>query len=513
MMDGRVKTLHPHVHGGLLALRDEPGARQGDEGARHRRHRPPRRAISTRSKRPSRARPRFDETHREHRHRRPRHDPRRGQEPRLRRRRRRRRRLRAGPRRTRSEQTARSRSPRARRSPPRPTPAPPPTTPRSRPGSTANSRTAKRPEEREPPRRFALGGKLKQSLRYGENPHQIGRVLRHRRTPLRRRHRRRRVGGKELSYNNINDTDAAYEVRRRIRRQAIGRRRHHQARQPLRRRHGRNARRSLRASAALRSGQRLRRHRRLQPQARRRDRRSSSRKFSPKSSSRPTPTTTRRRILSAKKNLRLLLAGGLPDPATAGHTLRTVAGGFLLQIARQRPHRRRGPARSSPSASRPTHEITDLIFAFRVAKHVKSNTIVYAKDGATAGIGAGQMSRIDSARIAAWKAQEAAKAAGLSGVAGQRLGGRLRRLLPLRRRPHRRRRSRRHRGHPARRLDPRRRSHRRRRRARPRDGLHRHAPLPALTRSSSSWPGLTRPPSARTSVRAGNALKIGSVHD
>ena len=59
-------------------------------------------------------------------------------------------------------------------------------------------------------------------------------------------------------------------------------------------------------------------------------------------------------------------------------------------------------------------ELEDLKFAFRVAKHVKSNTIVYAKNGATVGIGAGQMSRVDSARIAAWKAEEAAKAAGFS---------------------------------------------------------------------------------------------------
>jgi phosphoribosylaminoimidazolecarboxamide formyltransferase/IMP cyclohydrolase len=58
-------------------------------------------------------------------------------------------------------------------------------------------------------------------------------------------------------------------------------------------------------------------------------------------------------------------------------------------------------------------ERADLKFAFRVAKHVKSNAIVYAKDGATVGIGAGQMSRVDSSRIAAWKAAEAAKAAGL----------------------------------------------------------------------------------------------------
>ncbi len=74
-------------------------------------------------------------------------------------------------------------------------------------------------------------------------------------------------------------------------------------------------------------------------------------------------------------------------------------------------------------------ELADLAFAFRVAKHVKSNTIVYAKDCATVGIGAGQMSRINSARIAARKAEDAAKAAGLARTADQRLGGRVRRLL------------------------------------------------------------------------------------
>ena len=59
-------------------------------------------------------------------------------------------------------------------------------------------------------------------------------------------------------------------------------------------------------------------------------------------------------------------------------------------------------------------ELSDLNFAFRVAKHVKSNAIVYAKGGATVGIGAGQMSRVDSSRIAAQKALEAAQTAGLA---------------------------------------------------------------------------------------------------
>ena len=93
--------------------------------------------------------------------------------------------------------------------------------------------------------------------------------------------------------------------------------------------------------------------------------------------------------------------------------LRTVAGGFLLQ-SRDNGRVTEKELRVVTKRKPTDRELQDLLFAFRVAKHVKSNTIVYAKDGATVGVGAGQMSRIDSARIAAWKAQEAAKAAGLS---------------------------------------------------------------------------------------------------
>ena len=119
-----------------------------------------------------------------------------------------------------------------------------------------------------------------------------------------------------------------------------------------------------------------------------------------------------RTVLARKKNLRLLLAGGLPDPAAPGTVVRSVAGGFLAQsrdARRVTPAELRCVTRRSPTAA----ELADLLFAFRVCKHVKSNAIVYAKDGATTGIGAGQMSRVDSARIAAWKGAEAARAAGL----------------------------------------------------------------------------------------------------
>ena len=123
----------------------------------------------------------------------------------------------------------------------------------------------------------------------------------------------------------------------------------------------------------------------------------------------------------------------------------------------------RAQGRHQARADRRRARATSL-FACRVAKHVKSNAIVYAKDGATVGIGAGQMSRVDSARIAARKARGCRAGSGLAGAAHQGLGGRLGCLLPLRRRPARRDRGRRHRRDPAGRLDARRRGDRRRRR-------------------------------------------------
>ncbi len=118
-------------------------------------------------------------------------------------------------------------------------------------------------------------------------------------------------------------------------------------------------------------------------------------------------------IVAAKRNLRLLLTGALPDPRAAGLLVKPVGGGFLVQgrdDAMVDDLDLAVVTRRAPTDA----EWADLRFAFTVAKHVKSNAIVYAKDGATVGIGAGQMSRVDSARIAALKAQEAATAAGLA---------------------------------------------------------------------------------------------------
>ncbi|MEM8840082.1 MAG: bifunctional phosphoribosylaminoimidazolecarboxamide formyltransferase/IMP cyclohydrolase [Pseudomonadota bacterium] len=127
----------------------------------------------------------------------------------------------------------------------------------------------------------------------------------------------------------------------------------------------------------------------------------------------PEASEEARAIIAEKKNLRLLTTGGLPDPSAPGLDIRSVAGGYLIQdrdngsietldlkvVTERQPDER---------------EWADLKFAFKVAKHVKSNAIVYARDGATVGIGAGQMSRVDSSRIAAHKAEDARVAAGLA---------------------------------------------------------------------------------------------------
>ncbi|MBW4330686.1 bifunctional phosphoribosylaminoimidazolecarboxamide formyltransferase/IMP cyclohydrolase [Stakelama sp. CBK3Z-3] len=117
-----------------------------------------------------------------------------------------------------------------------------------------------------------------------------------------------------------------------------------------------------------------------------------------------------RAIFAKKKNLRLLLTGELADPARPGLALRTIAGGLLVQ---SRDAALIDGELKVVTKRQPTEqELADCRFAWTVAKHVKSNAIVYAKDGSTAGIGAGQMSRVESARIAAWKAKDAAEKAG-----------------------------------------------------------------------------------------------------
>ncbi|MEO6114366.1 MAG: bifunctional phosphoribosylaminoimidazolecarboxamide formyltransferase/IMP cyclohydrolase, partial [Sphingomicrobium sp.] len=118
-----------------------------------------------------------------------------------------------------------------------------------------------------------------------------------------------------------------------------------------------------------------------------------------------------RAVFATKKNLRLLLTGGLPDPLRGGQTVAVIAGGLLIQD-RDNGHVTRDMLKLVTKRAPTEQELDDCMFAWTVAKHVKSNAIVYAKDGVTAGIGAGQMNRRDSARIAAIKAREAAETHG-----------------------------------------------------------------------------------------------------
>jgi len=151
-----------------------------------------------------------------------------------------------------------------------------------------------------------------------------------------------------------------------------------------------------------------------------------------------------------KKNLRLLIVGDLPDPLAPSMTQRNVAGGILVQ------DRDNGFVADEDlkvvTKRKPTDaEMADMRMAWKVAKHVKSNAIIYVKDGSTAGIGAGQMSRIDSARIAARKAEDAKEAAGWDTLRTEGCA-----CVPLRRRNARRRRSRCYSDYPAGRIYPRR---------------------------------------------------------
>jgi phosphoribosylaminoimidazolecarboxamide formyltransferase / IMP cyclohydrolase len=256
----------------------------------------------------------------------------------------------------------------------------------------------------------AFAGKLIEKLRYGENPHQSAAFYR---TPDARFGvaTARQAQGKQLSYNNINDTDAAYECVAEFdpaRTAACAIIKHAN---PCGVAEGDSLldayRKALACDPVSAFGGIVALNRRLDAEAAR-----AITEIFTEVIIAPDATDEAVAIIGAKKNLRLLLAAGLPDPRAAGLTAKTVAGGLLVQTRDNavvddmalKPVTKRAPTNA---------ELRDLRFAFRVAKHVKSNTIVYAKDLATIGIGAGQMSRVDAARIAARKAEDAAKESGL----------------------------------------------------------------------------------------------------
>jgi phosphoribosylaminoimidazolecarboxamide formyltransferase/IMP cyclohydrolase len=256
----------------------------------------------------------------------------------------------------------------------------------------------------------AFGGKLQQPLRYGENPHQYAAFY----TTARHRHgiaTAVQQQGKELSYNNLADTDAAFELVAEFdpKTATVAIIKHAN---PCGVASGSSLveayRLALRCDPVSAYGGIIALNGTLDaPTAE-----EISGIFTEVVIA-PAATQQAKAIFAAKKNLRLLTTGGLPDPRAAELSFRSLAGGFLVQsrdATLVEDLELKVVSKRQPTLA----ELADLKFAFKVAKHVKSNAIVYAKDGATVGIGAGQMSRVDSARIAAFKSQEAAKAAAAS---------------------------------------------------------------------------------------------------
>lgn len=261
----------------------------------------------------------------------------------------------------------------------------------------------------ETPRRRAFAGALSQTLRYGENPHQSAAFY----TDGSNRPgvaTARKWQGKELSYNNINDTDAAFELVAEF---------------------GTDTPACAIIKHANPSG--VARGATLTEAYERAfdcDRTSAFGGIVALNQPLDRPTAEKiaeiftevviapgadgaaREIFAKKKNLRLLTTDGLPDPSVPLLTFRQVAGGFLVQD-KDNGEITKADLKVVTKRKPTDQELADLLFAWKVGKHVKSNAIVYVKDGATVGVGAGQMSRLDSALIAAKKAERMAEAMGL----------------------------------------------------------------------------------------------------
>ena len=257
----------------------------------------------------------------------------------------------------------------------------------------------------------ALGGKLAEPMRYGENPHQSA-AFYHTAEIRPGVATARQLQGKQLSFNNINDTNAAFECVSEFdpkRAAAVVIVKHAN---PCGVAEGASLRdayeKALRCDPVSAFGGIVALNRKLDADAAK-----AIVEIFTEVIIAPEADDDAVAIVAAKKNLRLLVTGGLADPRAGGLDFRTVAGGFLAQ-SRDNAVVDDMTLKVVTKRTPTEREMSDLRFAFRVAKHVKSNAIVYAKDLATVGIGAGQMSRVDSSRIAAWKAAEAAKAAGLA---------------------------------------------------------------------------------------------------
>ena len=248
------------------------------------------------------------------------------------------------------------------------------------------------------------------SLRYGENPHQSA-ALYLTGEPRPGAATALQIQGKELSYNNINDTDAAYELVAEFDPNdsaAVAIIKHaNPCGVAVSSTLAEAYRLAVRTDSTSAFGGIVALNRPLDEDAA-----TEIAKIFTEVVIAPGATDAAKAALAAKKNLRLLIADGLPDPRAKTLTVRSVAGGLLVQdrdageivAADLKVVTRRAPTE---------RELRDLLFAWKVAKHVKSNAIVFARDGATAGIGAGQMSRVDSAIVASRKAEDAAREAKL----------------------------------------------------------------------------------------------------
>jgi phosphoribosylaminoimidazolecarboxamide formyltransferase/IMP cyclohydrolase len=259
------------------------------------------------------------------------------------------------------------------------------------------------------PKTVAFAGELRQTLRYGENPHQAAAfyVAKEPGRPTRPGiATAAQLQGKELSYNNLNDTDAAYELAAEFDEPACAIIKHaNPCGVAVAGDLAAAFKRALACDPASAFGGIIGVNRPLDLATV-----EAIGKLFVEVIIAPAVNADARGALAQKQNLRVLDAGAMPDPAAPGTVLRAVAGGWLLQTrdnGRVLAADLKSVTKRGPSSA----ELGDLLFAFRVAKHVKSNAIVYAKEGATVGIGAGQMSRVDSSRIAALKAREAGEAA------------------------------------------------------------------------------------------------------
>jgi phosphoribosylaminoimidazolecarboxamide formyltransferase/IMP cyclohydrolase len=254
------------------------------------------------------------------------------------------------------------------------------------------------------PERIALGGLRKQTMRYGENPHQEAAFY----TNGENRPgvaTAKQLQGKELSFNNLNDTDAAFELIAEFEGTACAIIKHAN---PCGVAYGATMadayNKALACDVESAFGGIVALNRALDAETA-----ELIADLFAEVVIAPEIDEAARDILARKKNLRILTTGGMPDPTATGMTVRSLSGGYLLQ---SRDNQVLKDMKVVTKRQPTKQETADLKFAFTVSKHVKSNAIIYARNGATVGVGAGQMSRVNSSRIAAWKATDAAKVAG-----------------------------------------------------------------------------------------------------